>query len=238
MQTYIVIQSKEKAGEKSPQLKKVLANYGIVIEDDFFHESPSFTSAVVDAGSILLQGGANVLLLLNPSENFEYAQEMLEEGVRNVSQRFLVYHNNFECGDCFTKVANFLNPDIKTKQEYKDFFHTIKTIKTLQSLHDEHNKFQNSFYALFGEYPSKQSSLLDSCFELCLEIISRYVLDDSIIHPSIGTELQWFVFEADFGRNKYNRVEVGGKEIMLDTVEKFVQYMWDGKQKKSQAPCK
>ena len=104
----------------------------------------------------------------------------------------------------------------------KDFVRIINKLKDANDLQiKEHELLRKHSDNLDG---MNVGSLMIIHEGIVVELLNKIMNLPKIEH--IGTELEWWLYETDYGRNVgYNWVEIHGARIVIDSAEKLYDYL-------------
>lgn len=112
-----------------------------------------------------------------------------------------------------------------TKEE---FIEIIDRLRETNDIIAKINKLvHESKEAKMNDYMDVGSIMI--CHEdIVVKLLGKLMNLEYIEH--IGTELSWWIYETDYGRNKkFNWVEINGKKIKIATAEKLYDYLMEAK---------
>lgn len=107
----------------------------------------------------------------------------------------------------------------------------VKYINFIKELDDRESKLQDGLQACFGKENVGYVSVFNEVVPKMIEMLCDLVEIEYNKDRHIGDEIQYFIYELDYGKNKGSdkAVEFDNKTFDLSTPEKLYDYILDSK---------
>ena len=103
----------------------------------------------------------------------------------------------------------------------------VEYINFIKSLDDKESKLQDGLQECFGKENVGQVFVFNEVVSKMIEMLCDLMEIEYNRDPYIGDDIQYFIYELNFGKSKYavKAITVDGKTYDLSTAEKLYNYI-------------
>lgn len=111
----------------------------------------------------------------------------------------------------------------------------VEYINFIKSLDDKESKLQDGLQACFGKENVEYVSVFNEVVPKMIEMLCDLMEIEYDRDPHIGDDIQYFIYELNFGESKgaAEAVIVDGKTYDMSTAEKLYDYILESNKEKN-----